>query len=173
MPVVTPSMYAQSMTRAGRLTGMAWTQRCDQLAVEQRFVFLELLSFGRDGTSGEHVVALMNYLSTLQDLAKGISAEASRPIEVEELAPAVERATLYFGKAAAGDAKHEKRTHRGWLASVAAEQPVIWAACTELLQSTGMIHTDLGVGITITLYALTDCYARRFSAHDTAGHPTA
>ena len=84
---VSPIEYTKALARQRVLSNEAWLVRCDELAVEQRVLFLEILTFARDGIPAQQLKGLLDYLSVLQS----ISATISKPASTQVLLPEFKR----------------------------------------------------------------------------------
>ena len=96
MSTVAPAHFAQAHARQQALTDAEWLLRCDELAQQQPVLFMELLTFRRDGATGTQTRALVDYLSSMQFVAAAVSASAAAPVKVEELRAAVRRTGQFF-----------------------------------------------------------------------------
>ncbi len=162
--LITQEQYAKAEIWQNSLTDKQWLERCDELAVEQRFAFLELLSFSRDGASHEQTVGLLSFLSVLQHLAHEIAPDCARPIEEAGLAAGVKRGWQFFQATSSDDPAYEARLHRMWFDSVQASgEPLLWVGCWILMQRIKVVDSPLAQGMVLTLFGLVDCYSRRFS----------
>lgn len=163
MPLITQQQYAAAESWQNSLTEKQWLARCDELAVEQRFVFLELLSFSRDGATHEQTVGLLSFLSVLQRLAHQVSSDCAAPIEEAELAAGVKRGWQFFQATSSDDPAYEARLHRLWFESVQASgEPLLWDGCWMLMRKTSVVDSPLQ-GMVLTLFGLVDCYSHRLS----------
>ena len=164
VPLITLQQYTNTEIWQNRLTDKQWLARCDELAVEQRFAFLELLSFSRDGATHEQTVGLLGFLSVLQHLAHEVSPDCARPIEEAELAAGVKRGWQFFQATSSDDPAYEAKLHRMWFESVQASgEPFLWAGCWTLMQQTQVVDSPLAQGMVLTLFGIIDCYSYRFS----------
>ena len=164
VPLITLQQYTKAEIWQNSLTDKQWLARCDELAVEQRFAFLELLSFSRDGATHEQEIGLLSFLSVLQHLAHEVSPDCARPIEEAELAAGVKRGWQFFQATSSDDPAYEAKLHRMWFESVQASgEPFLWAGCWILMRQTQVVDSPLAQGMVLTLFGLIDCYSRRFS----------
>jgi hypothetical protein len=164
VPQITQHLYAKAETWSNSLTDEQWLARVDELAIEQRFVFLELLSFARDGVAHDQAIGLLSFLSLLQHLAKQVSQTCAKPIEEAEFSTGMKRAYQFFHATSSEDEAHEARLHRIWFDSVKTSgEPFLWAGCWLLVKQTNILASSLAEGMVVTLFALVDCYSRRFS----------
>ncbi len=164
VPLITLQQYAKAESWQNSLTDKQWLARCDELAVEQRFAFLELLSFSRDGATHEQTVGLLSFLSVLQHLAHAVAPDGARPIEEVELAAGVKRGWHFFQATSSDDPAYEARLHQIWFESVQASgEPFLWAGCWIMIGQTKLVDSPLAQGMVLTLFGLVDCYSRRFS----------
>jgi hypothetical protein len=157
----TVSKFAQALARQKALTDSEWLRRCDELAVQQRVVFVELLTFRRDGASEAQTRALVDYLSALQFVAVGTSESASAPVDIPELRGGIEQATRFFHSTTTDDRGHFVRMMRAWYEGVALRNAPVWAVCIETLQQHGIMASPLAEGMAVTLYAIADVFSRR------------
>ena len=156
--------YAQAFVRQKRLTDAAWLQRCDELAIEQRVLFMELLTFGRDGLNASATRALIDYLSVLQAIADTVAKHASVPVEMPEFQAAILRTGQFFHAADTDDRDHSARITKAWFKVVVdRREPVVWNGCIETLQQHGILTSPLIKDAVVTLWAIADIYSRRFS----------
>lgn len=164
VPRITIQQYDKAEIWQNSLTEKQWLARCDELAVEQRFAFLELLSFFRDGATHEQTVGLLSFLSVLQYLAHEVSPDCARPIEEAGLAAGVKRGWQFFQATSSDDTVYEARLHRMWFESVQASgEPFLWAGCWTLMQRIKVVDSPLSQGMVLTLFGLVDCYSHHFS----------
>ncbi len=172
MSTVSPKDIAKALARQQALVGQAWIDRCDDLAVQQRVMFLELVTFARDGVAGEQFQALINFLSVLQFLAKDHSEAAAAPVAMPEFRESVERAVLFFKTMETDDTHDQTRMAAAWYAGIDRQgEPVIWAVCIQTLQSHGILVAPLAVDMGITLYAVADVFSRRLADVKRARRP--
>jgi hypothetical protein len=159
---VSPLEYAQALARQKALSDEAWLWRCDELAVEQRVLFLELLIFARDGLPAQQLKSLINYLSVLQSISAAISKSASAPVLLPEFQAAVKRAMLFFHAIKTDDRAHFDRMVKAFHDSTITQtEPIIWAGCIETLREPGILTHPLLNDIVVTLYAIADVFSRR------------
>ncbi len=168
MPRVTPDQMAAAITKHSMLsTSEALFARCDELAVLQHVMFMDLASFARDGATDDQITELIGFLSVMQYLAEGISREAARPVEMPEFSKAVERAVLWFKTFDSDDSADQSQMMGAWMKSMEQQgEPVIWAWLTHILKKHGILTCALAQGMVITLYAVADVYGRRLAKVD-------
>jgi hypothetical protein len=160
--LVSPIQYATVLACHKALSDEAWLRRIDELAVQQRVLFLELLSFARDGLPAQQVRCLIDYLATLQFVSAMISKSASAPVLLPEFQAAVKRAMLFFHALETDDWAHFDRMVMAFHESTISQtEPVIWAGCIETLHLPGIFDHALAKDIVVTLYAIADVFSRR------------
>jgi hypothetical protein len=131
---------------------------------QQRVMFLELATFGRDGVTDEQFQALINFLSVLQFLAKDLSETAAVPVAMPEFRESVKRSVLFFKTMETDDTHDQTRMAAAWFEGVDRQgEPVIWAVCIQTLQSHGILAAPLVVDMGITLYAVADVFSRKLA----------
>ena len=81
---VSPIEYAKALARQRALSDEALLVRSDELAVEQRLLFLEIPTFARDGLPAQQLKGLLDYLSVLQSISATISIPASTQVLLPE-----------------------------------------------------------------------------------------
>ena len=161
---VSTTQFAKFLARQKALTDAEWLQRCDELAIQQRVLFLELVTFNRDGLPDRQSRSLIDFLSALQFLSRAISKSAADPVESPEFQAAIKRAMQYFHALTTDDKAHFARMVQAWHDStVSRSEPVIWAGCIETLRQSGILEHPLGKDIVVTLYAIVDVFSRRFA----------
>ena len=166
MPTVSPKRLADALSKQESLSPQGWLDRCDELAVEQRVMFLELVTFARDGVTEEQLRELIGFLSVLQYLAKDLSQEVAAPVEMPEFSSAVERVVLWFKAYQEDWEKGVDTMIEDWLDEMdRTGEPVIWSLCTNTLQQHGILQAPLASGMMITLYAIADVFAKRCAKH--------
>ena len=161
---VSTTQFAKLLARQRALTDADWLLRCDELAEQQRILFLELVTFSRDGLPDQQSRCLVDFLSTLQFVSSAISNSASDPVKLPEFQAAIKRAMQYFHALTTDDKAHFARMVQTWHDStVSRSEPVIWAGCIETLRQPGILEHSLGKDIVVTLYAIADVFSRRVS----------
>lgn len=166
MPLITPDQFSIAEARLKSLSHGQWMKLSDELFVEQRLIFLELLSFGRDGATNDQTMGMIGFLSVVQSLAKEVSPDCAKPIEEAEFTEGVKRAYLFFQATGSEDPDEENRLHRLWFESVQTSgEPILWVGCWQLMQQTQMIDSPLAQGMAVTLFALVDCYSLRLGKY--------
>ena len=165
MPKVTPNQMAAAINQQTMLpTSEALYARCDELAVSQHVMFMELVSFASDGATDDQITELIGFLSVMQYLAEGISKEAARPVGMPEFSGAVERAVLWFKTLDSDDLSDQNRMIAAWLESMERQnEMVIWAWLTNILKKHDILTCSLAEGMVVTLYAVADVYGRRLA----------
>jgi hypothetical protein len=154
--------YAKAFAWQKSLTDAEWVQRCDELALQQRVLFLELLTFPRDGLAAQPSRCLIDYLSTLQFLSSAISPAASAPVLLPEFQAAVKRNLQFFHSLSTDDRAHFERMILAWHeGTVNRSEPTIWAGCIETLRQPGLLAHPLVKAIVVTLCAIADVFSRR------------
>lgn len=173
MSTVSPANFAQAQARQQALTDAEWLLRCDELAQQQPVMFMELLTFRRDGATGTQTRALVDYLSSMQFLAAAVSASAAAPVKVEELRAAVRRTGQFFHAINTDDRQHFERMMRAWQEGVVERsEPVVWAGCVETLKQHEILSSPLMKDMVVTLYAIADVFSRRLR-DNTPSRPSA
>lgn len=173
MSTVSPANFAKAQARQQALSDAEWLLRCDELAQRQPVLFMELITFGRDGAAPAQTRALVDYLSTMQFVAAGVSASAAAPIEVEELRAAVWRTGKFFHAINTDDRQHFERMMRAWQEGVVERsEPVVWAGCVETLKQHDILSSPLMKDMVVTLYAIADVFSRRLG-NNTPSRPGA
>ena len=165
MPKVTPNQMAAAIHKQTMLpTSEALYARCDELAVSQHVMFMELASFARDGATDDQITELIGFLSVMQYLAEGISKAAAKPVEMPEFSEAVKRAVFWFKTFDSDDAADQKQMIASWMGSMERQgEPVIWAWLTNMLKKHDILTCSLAEGMVVTLYAVADVYGRRLA----------
>jgi len=165
MPKVTPDQMAAAIYRQAMLsTSEALYARCDELAVSQHVMFMELASFARDGATDDQITELIAFLSVMQYLAEGISRAAARPVEMPEFRKAVKRAVLWFKTFDSDDSADQNRMIGAWMESMERQgELVIWAWLTNMLKKHDILTCPLAEDMVVTLYAVADLYGRRLA----------
>jgi hypothetical protein len=161
--IVSTTEYSRAFARQKSLSDTAWVSRCDELAQQQRGLFLELATFLRDGLPLEQSRCLIDYFSTLQFVSCEISPTASAPVMLPEFQAAIKRTLQFFHAIETDDRQHFDRMIQAWHESVVTRtEPVVWAGCIETLRQPGILNHPLTEGIIVTLYAIADVFSRRF-----------
>jgi hypothetical protein len=93
---ISASQFARALSKQLALTDQEWIQRCDELFQQQRVLFLELVTFARDGASDDQFRPLVDFLSCCQFVAIDEPGNVSAPVDLPEFQAAIERATLFF-----------------------------------------------------------------------------
>jgi len=165
MPRVTPGQMAAAINRQALLsTSEALYARCDELAALQKIMFMDLVSFARDGATDDQITELIGFLSVMQYLAEATSKDAAAPVKMPEFREAVKRAIFWFKTFDSDDSTDQKQMIGKWLESMEQQsEPVIWAWLTKLLQKHEILQCDLTEGMVITLYAVADVFGRRLA----------
>jgi hypothetical protein len=154
--------YAKAFARQKSLTDAQWLQRCDELAVEQRILFLELLTFSRDGLPPKQFRGLIDYLSVLQFVSAAVSKSASAPVLLPEFQAAIKRAIQFFHAITTDDRAHFERLVQAWgEGTVNRSEPTVWAGCVETLRDPDILAHPLSKDVVVTLYAIADVFSRR------------
>jgi len=162
--IISTTQYAAAFVKQTSLSDGDWLLRCDELAEQQRILFLELVTFSRDGLPAQQSRCLIDFLSTLQFVSSAISNSASDPVDLPEFQVAIKRAMQYFYAPTTDDKAHFARMVQAWHDStVSRSESVIWAACIETLRQPGILEHSLGKDIVVTLYAIADVFSRRVS----------
>ena len=164
MSIISTTQYAAAFVKQTSLSDGDWLLRCDELAEQQRILFLELVTFSRDGLPAQQSRCLIDFLSTLQFVSSAISNSASDPVDLPEFQVAIKRAMQYFYAPTTDDKAHFARMVQAWHDStVSRSESVIWAGCIETLRQPGILEHSLGKDIVVTLYAIADVFSRRVS----------
>ena len=164
MSIISTTQYAAAFVKQTSLSDGDWLLRCDELAEQQRILFLELVTFSRDGLPDQQSRCLIDFLSTLQFVSSAISKSAADPVELPEFQAAIKRAIQYFYALTTDDKAHFARMVQTWHDStVSRSEPVIWAGCIETLRQPGILEHPRGKDIVVTLYAIVDVFSRRFA----------
>ena len=162
MKRISPSQYAQALATQKSFTGAQWLKRCDELAAQQPVLFLELLTFPRDGVPEDIGRRLIDYLSVLQFATKAVAESVSAPISLTEFQAATERTGHLFYAITTEDPAHFGRMLEAWFAGVMEKSdPLLLAGCVETLRSSGMKEQPLFKEMACTLVAIADAYAYR------------
>jgi len=162
--IISPTQYAAAFVKQTSLSDVEWLQRCDELAIQQRVLFLELVTFSRDGLPAQQSRCVIDFLSTLQFVSSAISKSAADPVDLPEFQVAIKRAMQYFYALTTDDKAHFARMVQAWHDStVSRSESVIWAGCIETLRQPGILEHPLGKDIVVTLYAIADVFSRRFA----------
>jgi len=165
MPNVTPDqMVAAIRSHMNLSTSDALYARCDELAVLQKVMFMDLASFARDGATDDQITELIGFLSVMQYLAEGISKEVARPVRMKEFREGIKRATLWFKTLDTDDEGDRKRMILTWLDAMERQsEPVIWAWVVNLLKLHDILTCSLATGMVVTIYAVADVFSRRIA----------
>jgi hypothetical protein len=161
--IVSTTEYARAFARQKSLSDTDWVARCDELAQQQRVLFLEMTTFLRDGLPLEQSRCLIDYLSTLQFLGCELGTSASAPVMLPEFQAAIKRSLQFFHAIKTDDRPHFDRMAQAWHESVVTRtKPLVWAGCIETLRQPGLLNHPLTEGIVVTIYAIADVFSRRF-----------
>lgn len=165
MPKLTPDQMAAAISSQMKLaTSEALYARCDELAVLQHIMFMELASFARDGATDDQITELIGFLSVMQYLADGISKGVARPVKMPEFRESVKRAIFWFKTFESDDPADQEQMIGCWLESLEQQgEPVIWAWVTNMLKKHGILTCSLAEGMVVTIYAVADVFSRRFA----------
>ena len=162
---ISSTQFAKVLARQKALADAEWLQRCDELAIQQRVLFLELVTFSRDGLPDQQSRCLIDFLSALQYVSSEVFKSAADPVLPPQFQSAIKRAMLFFKSITTDDNAHFGRLVEAWHQGTANRcEPVIWAGCIATLQEPGILTHRLGEGIVITLYAIADIYSRRLES---------
>ena len=163
MSIVSTTVYARFFARQKSLSDTDWVSRCDELAQQQRVIFLELTTFLRDGVPLEQSRCMIDYLSTLQFLSCELCPSASAPVMLPEFQAAIKRSLQLFHAIETDDRPHFDRMVQAWHENVVTRtEPVVWAGCIDTLRQPGLLSHPLTEEIVVTLYAIADIFSRRF-----------
>lgn len=165
MPKVTPDQMAAAINQHTlRCTGDGFIARCDELAVSQHVMFMDLASFARDGATDDQITVLIGLLSAMQYLAEDMCKEAAKPVKMPEFREAVKRAVFWFKTLDCDDQADHRRMIDTWLNSMERQsEPVIWAWVTNTLKKHDILTCSLAQGMVVTIYAVADVYGRRLA----------
>lgn len=165
MPKVTPDQMAAAINKhTMRCTGDGFIARCDELAVSQHVMFMDLASFARDGATDDQITELIGILSAMQYLAESVSKEAARPVKMPEFREAVKRALFWFKTLDCDDPADHRRMIDTWLKSMERQSElVIWAWVTNRIKLHDILTCPLAQGMVVTIYAVADVYGRRIA----------
>jgi hypothetical protein len=162
MKQISPSKYAEALSRQKSFTDAEWLQRCDELATQQPVLFFELTTFFRDGVREDIARRLIDYLSVLQFASKAISESVSAPIALPEFQAATERTMKFFYAITTDDPAHFSRMMEAWFNGVMEKSdPVVWAGCIETLKSPEVKDQPLFKKMVCKLASIADAYAFR------------
>ena len=162
MPVVTAKRIAEAIKKQDSMSTEKWLAHGDELFIKQRVMFLELLTFGRDGVTAEQLKAMVDMLAVLQRVAEGLSDEASRPVEMPEFSDAVKRSYLWFQELQSGRSDELGRMVGTWAKGVQRTgEPAIWALLVNVIQENGILMAPLAEGMVITLHSIADVFSGR------------
>jgi hypothetical protein len=162
MPTVTPDQMVEAINKQKLLdTNEALYARCDELAQSQQFMFMELVSFARDGATDPQITELIGFLSVMQYLAENVSSDVARPVKKTEFQEAVKRAIFWFKTF---DSQDKSKMIEVWAQSMGQQgEPVIWAWLVGILRKNDFLTCDLTESIVVTLYAVADVFSRRLA----------
>lgn len=170
MLVLTTKQFSDAIRWANSLSDQGFIARCDELFVEQRLPFLEMLSFAQEGAAEHEFKAMINYLSILQKLAKDHFPAAAVPIEQDEFAEAVKRSCDFFYSIESDDLSHHKRLVEAWIGTTMQHgEEVVWTGCIMTIQEGNIMASPFYSGMVPTIYAVADCYSRRLMACELQG----
>jgi hypothetical protein len=163
MSTVSTAQYVAAMKRQRALTDPQWLQRCGELAQQQPTMFFELLTFLRDGVPPNAGRKLIDYLSALQFASRAVSESVSAPVLEPEFKAAVLRTMQFFHAISTDDRPHFDRMMKAWdEGMVERGEPVVWAACFEILHKPEIMDHPLFSFMGIALSAVAEVYAGRF-----------
>ena len=159
---ISPSQYAQALSKQRAFTDAQWLKRCDELAAQQPVLFHEVLTFSRDDVPENICRRLIDYLSVLQFVTKAMSESIAGPVSLSEFQAATQRTMKFFYAISTDDPDHFQRMIKAWYESVVEKSdPMVWAGCVETLRGSGMQEQQLYREITLTLVSIADTYACR------------
>ncbi len=155
MSRLSPSQYAQALSRQQSFTDAEWVNRCDELAVEQPILFFELTTFFRDGVREDIGRRLIDFLSVLQFASKAISESIAAPISLPEFQAATERTMKFFYAITTDDPAHFSRMTEAWFKGVMEKSdPLVWAGCIATLRSPEVKEQSLFKEMVCTLASI-------------------
>lgn len=162
MPSITPALVAKSIRIQESMSLENWLAHGDVLFAKQRVMFLEIVSFGRDGVEESQLRGMVDFLAVLQRAAESVSAEVAAPVEMPEFSAAVERAVLWFKTLESDSRKEMAPMVDAWFKGIQQRgEPTIWALLMNLIQEKRIIDAPLASGMVITLHAVADVYSTR------------
>jgi FixJ family two-component response regulator len=127
-------------------------------------MFMELVSFARDGATNDQITEIIRFLSIMQYLAEASSDHAAKPVRMPEFRQAVQRAIRWFKTSDSDDSANQQQVISKWLESMERRgEPVIWAWVTHMLKNHGILQCALAEEMVITIYAVADVYSRRLA----------
>lgn len=159
---ITPSQFAQALSRQQSFTVAEWLKRCDELAAEQPVLFFELRTFLRDGVPENTGRRLIDYLSVLQFASNAISESISAPISLPEFQAATKRTQSFLYAISTDDPAHFSRMAEAWFKGVMEKSdPMVWFGCVETLRVPEVKEHPLFKEIALALASIADAYACR------------
>ncbi len=162
MPSLSPALLAQAIRTQESMSPGELVAHGDVLFSKQRVMFLEILSFGRDGVEEAHLRGMVDFLAVLQRVAESVSADVAAPVEMPEFSAAVERAALWFKALESDNSANMAPMIDSWLDGMQRKgEPAIGAMLVNLLREKGMIDAPLASGMVITLHAVADVFSTR------------
>lgn len=163
MQKVTPDQMASAIKRHMDLpTSEALYARCDELALLQKVMFMDLVSFARDGATDDQITELIAFLSVMQYLAENFSKETAKPVRMTEFRESVKRATFWFKTLDTEDRGDRERMIVKWLDGMERQsEPVIWAWVVNVLKKHDILTCSLASEMVVTIYAVADVFSRR------------
>ncbi len=165
MQRVSPKRMAAAVRKHEALSSQALYARCDELAVLQKTMFMELVSFARDGATDGQITELIGFLSIMQYLAEDFSTDAAMPVRMPEFSAAVERAVLWLKTLETYDPHDRDRMTMAWLDGMQQRgEPVIWAWLVNVLKRHDILNCPLVTGMVVTLYAVAEVYSDRIAS---------
>ena len=165
MPKLTPNQLEAAINRHMELaTSEALHARCDELAKLQRVMFMELVSFARDGATDEQITEIIGFLSIMQYLAEDYSQEMAKPVKMSEFRESAKRAMFWFKTIDTEDPDDMEQMLKNWLYGMEHHsEPVIWAWVVNLLKNHNILTCPLNTAIVVTIYAVADVFSRRIA----------
>jgi hypothetical protein len=165
MPKLTPNQLAAAINRHMELTtSEALHARCDELAELQQVMFMELVSFARDGATDEQITEMIVFLSIMQYLAEDFCKEMAKPVMMPEFRESVKRAMFWFKTLNTEDPDDMEQMLKNWLYGMERQsEPVIWAWVVNLLKKHDILTCSLNTAIVVTIYAVADVFSRRIA----------
>ena len=162
MASLTPALVAKAIRAQESMSPEQWLAHGDVLFAKQRVMFLEIVSFGRDGVEEPQLRGMVDFLAVLQRVAESLSAKIASPVEMPEFSAAVERAVLWFKTLDSDNLSEMTPMIDAWFAGMEKKgEPLIWAMLMNLLQEKRIIEAPLASGMVITLHAVADVFSAR------------
>jgi hypothetical protein len=156
---------AGALARQHALAEVEWMRRADALAEQQRVLFMELLSFSRDGASAEQIKGFVDFLSVLQAVAAETSGKAAAPVTVEELRDGVHRAySIFCDQIGRGGAFERGQGMRQWGAGLDSETAPVWMLCIDTIESCEVFKSSLAEQMAVTLFAIAYAFGNRLQS---------